>query len=57
MHEFDSQKRTLKMTDALGHVTTSAYDSNGNLTRTTFSDGSTKTTTYNLAGRKTAETD
>jgi RHS repeat-associated protein len=57
VHEFDSARRTIKTTDALGRTTTFAYDSTGALSRTTFPDGSSKTTTYNSARQKTAETD
>ena len=38
-------------------MTAFAYDGHGNLTRTTFPDGTTKTATYDLAGQKTTETD
>ncbi|MEW6269719.1 MAG: PASTA domain-containing protein [Thermodesulfobacteriota bacterium] len=55
--EFDGEQRRVKSTDALGRVTTFAYDAHGNLTLTTYADGSTRAATYDLAGRKTSETD
>jgi RHS repeat-associated protein len=57
VHDFDSQRRRVKLVDALGHETRYEYDGNGNLTRTTFHDGSTRTASYDPAGRRITETD
>jgi RHS repeat-associated protein len=55
--QLDSQGRRIELTDQLGHVYHFEYDGNGNLTKTTFPDGTTRTSTYDLAGRRIADTD
>lgn len=57
VHRFDGLQHRIQTTDALGRVTSFTYDSAGNPTTTTFPDGTSKTTTWDAAKRKTRETD
>jgi RHS repeat-associated protein len=56
-YEYDDVNRREAVIDALGRRTTFAYDDYDRLTRTTFADGTYKTTEYDEAGRKMAEVD
>lgn len=57
VNEFDSQQRLVQTTNALAHVTRFTYDSAGNVTQTTYPDGTFKRITYDAARRRIAETD
>jgi RHS repeat-associated protein len=54
-YEYDNANRRTAMVDALGHRTEYLYDDYDRLTRTTFADGTYRTTEYDAAGHKTAE--
>jgi len=53
----NSQGQKLSVADAMGNVTTYAYDPFGNLTRTTDPVGNQIVSLYDLRGRKTQTTD
>jgi RHS repeat-associated protein len=57
VHHFDSKRQRIEFTDPLSRVTTFAYDSQGNLTRTTFPDATFRSTTYDAAKWRIAQTD
>ncbi len=57
VNDYDSNRRLVKRTDALGHSTTYAYDSVGNQVRTTYPDGTFRNISYDAAKQKIAETD
>ena len=53
----DGEGRRVQTTDALGHVYVFVNDGNGNLVETQHPDGTTRTTTYDLARQKRTDTD
>ncbi|MGH7787861.1 MAG: RHS repeat-associated core domain-containing protein [Candidatus Binatia bacterium] len=57
VHDFDGLGRRVRLIDALGRITSYEYDGRGNLTKTTFADGSTRVSTYDLAGQKLTDVD
>ena len=57
VHVFDSKRRRVQMTDALGRTTGFELDSKGHVLRVALPDDSTRASTYDLAGRRIVDTD